>query len=460
MIELATAAVIAKLASDAVSLKDALALEPSALQTASIDSDEGLVASMDSAAENGRRCRALSVLIPHLPPRKKRSVLISAVRSALSIQVSAMYARAVSQLAPLLPTNLAVTLLPRLPNVGTETIVRALIPRLSGHDLWKAAEAALLVEDERNQIGVLAELLDRKPFDKKRLLHLLKERARALADPDKRSSALALIALKLGSDQEKELLNEALSVARHGKDKKFLALGLGVLMRRSTLDAQKAILNEALEAARKIGNDETSIRTLIALGHDAPESEQHVVFEEVVASSMEVSFDLRADLLGLAAPDLPSDRLTTALHATRHIGDQEDVARAFASLTSHRRPSTTTRSKRISSTASRRPPSPQTSRRGGRWPAPGMHVQTRVQAGRNSGCPNRRCTPRRDPPGRISLTDCAGMWTTTSQVFSKFGKGRTASAIGPAARKPLRPVAQSWSLSRARPSRSASLSTT
>jgi hypothetical protein len=64
------------------------------------------------------------------------------------------------------------------------------------------------------------------------------------------------------------------------------------------------------------------------------------------------------------------------------------------------------------------------------------------------------CQSLEGPHWTISRVDYAGTWTATSQAFSKFGKGRMEDAIAPAVRKPSRPAGQSWSLLRARPSRS------
>jgi hypothetical protein len=215
----------------AATLQEALSLEYRGPQLVEMSSDAGLVAYIGSSAENSRRCNALTALAPHLPSRKKKTVLADAVLTALSIQDSTLRAEVIVQLAPHLSPDLASSLLPRASSFHNQAaaIITALIPRLSGRDLLKAAKATVFIRDEEIQIAVLAEFLNRKPFDRERLLKLLVTRAKAIANLEKRAGAIAQIALRLPSPRGKKLLLESLSIAREAKDKKFLRAGPGNL---------------------------------------------------------------------------------------------------------------------------------------------------------------------------------------------------------------------------------------
>lgn len=232
-----------------------------------------LAKTLDAAGQEGYyHVKALTALVPHLPPRKQKVVLSEAIDAARQFKDVRGYER-----------------------VYNEALI-ALAPHLSPDLLTEALTFAQLIIDDDDCVQILSALFPYLPPD---LLPEALKAAQQITVEHYRVRALTALFPHLPSN----LLSDALTIVRRIKYKNDRVIALACLIPHLPVADVEAVLVEALTVARQIKDANIYFETLMGLFPYLSMTEREVVLPEVliVIREIESEWDRNQALISLAS---------------------------------------------------------------------------------------------------------------------------------------------------------------
>jgi hypothetical protein len=292
------------------------------------------------------RARALTALVPHLPPDKRAAVLDHALAAASAVASDYVRADALIRVAAHLPAEqrrsvLAEALTATAVVVGEHQRaerLRELAPQLSAERLRAALASADTIAGAGARALALTAIAPHLPADQRpavfaraltaaSMIASERYRAQAVADlashvpaqavavasritsDQHRAEALCAIAPHLAGPRRPEVLRDALAAAEAVPFGVARVEALTRLAPHLDSDERGAVLRQALAAAHAVSSDYARAEVLAGLAQHAP-----AAGDEALAAALTVhSEQSRAELLTALAPHLPLRQRRAAL---------------------------------------------------------------------------------------------------------------------------------------------------
>jgi Trypsin-like peptidase domain len=154
--------------------------------------------------------------------------------------------------------------------------------------------------------------------------------ARLIGDDSERAIALSAVAQRLPQKDRESALQEALMAARHGDDSSERSRALSELAERLGSKEQESALREALECARQIGDDPERAIALSAVAKRLDAEDREKALQEALAVVRQIANEpKRTTALNAVAEQLDQedgDLLKEALTVARQTGSSSDRA--------------------------------------------------------------------------------------------------------------------------------------